>query len=84
MTISLLGSDGKPESFKHRGPGIVLDINRSFSDLTALRSSDLIINGQTVNLSLAKDDSLSPDSQNRNGALSQKLQLLTESRRTRE
>ena len=68
MTISLLGSDGKPESFKHRGPGIVLDINRSFSDLTALRSSDLIINGQTVNLSLAKDDSLSPDSQNRNGS----------------
>ena len=41
-------------------PKVIMDINRSFSELTALRSSDLIINGQTVNLSLAKDDELSP------------------------
>ena len=38
LTISLLGSDGEPESFKHRGPKVVMDINRSFSELTALRS----------------------------------------------
>ena len=56
-----MGSDGEPESFKHRGPKVVMDINRSFSELTALRSSDLIINGETVNLSLAKDDELSTE-----------------------
>ena len=76
LTISLLGSDGEPESFKHRGPKVVMDINRSFSELTALRSSDLIINGQTVNLSLAKDDELSPEGTNRNGSAISKAEAI--------
>ena len=76
LTINLLGSDGEPESFKHRGPKVVMDINRSFSELTALRSSDLIINGQTVNLSLAKDDELSPEGINRNGSAISKAEAI--------
>ena len=76
LTINLLGSDGEPESFKHRGPKVVMDINRSFSELTALRSSDLIINGQTVNLSLAKDDELSPEGVNRNGSAISKAEAI--------
>ena len=76
LTINLLGSDGEPESFKHRGPKVVMDINRSFSELTALRSSDLIINGQTVNLSLAKDDELSPQGINRNGSAISKAEAI--------
>ncbi|RZP22240.1 MAG: hypothetical protein EVA26_03705 [Burkholderiaceae bacterium] len=76
LTINLLGSDGEPESFKHRGPKVVMDINRSFSELTALRSSDLIINGQTVNLSLAKDDELSPEGTNRNGSAISKAEAI--------
>ena len=71
-----MGSDGEPESFKHRGPKVVMDINRSFSELTALRSSDLIINGQTVNLSLAKDDELSPEGVNRNGSAISKAEAI--------
>ena len=76
LTINLLGSDGEPESFKHRGPKVVMDINRSFSELNALRSSDLIINGQTVNLSLAKDDELSPEGINRNGSAISKAEAI--------
>ena len=76
LTVNLLGSDGEPESFKHRGPKVVMDINRSFGELTALRSSDLIINGQTVNLSLAKDDELSPESINRNGSAISKAEAI--------
>ena len=53
-----------------------MDINRSFSELTALRSSDLIINGQTVNLSLAKDDELSPGSINSNGSAIAKAEAI--------
>ena len=53
-----------------------MDINRSFSELTALRSSDLIINGQTVNLSLAKDDELSPEGANRNGSAISKAEAI--------
>ena len=76
LTISLLGSDGEPESFKHRGPKVVMDINRSFSELTALRSSDLIINGETVNLSLAKDDELSTEGTNRAGSAIAKAEAI--------
>ena len=76
LTISLLGSDGEPESFKHRGPKVVMDINRSFGELTALRSSDLIINGQSVNLSLAKDDELSPEGINRSGSALAKAEAI--------
>ena len=53
-----------------------MDINRSFGELTALRSSDLIINSQTVNLSLAKDDELSPESINRNGSAISKAEAI--------
>ena len=38
LTINLLGSDGEPNRL-HRGPKVVMDINRSFSELT-LSSSD--------------------------------------------
>ena len=76
LTISLLGSDGEPESFKHRGPKVVMDINRTFLELTALRSSDLIINGETVNLSLAKDDELSTEGINRAGSAISKAEAI--------
>ena len=76
LTINLLGSDGEPESFKHRGPKVIMDLNRSFSELTALRSSDLIINGQTVNLSLAKDDEISPVGVNRSGSAIAKAEAI--------
>ncbi|OUT97693.1 MAG: hypothetical protein CBC01_05545 [Betaproteobacteria bacterium TMED41] len=68
LTVSLLGSDGNPESYTQRGPSVSMSVNRSFSELTALRSSDLIINGQTVNLSLAKSDSTSPSGINSAGS----------------
>lgn len=68
LTVSMLGSDGNPESFTQRGPKVSMSVNRSFSELTALRSSDLIINGQTVNLSLAKSDSISPSGINSAGS----------------
>ena len=33
LTINLLGSDGEPESFKHRGPKVVMDINHGLVSL---------------------------------------------------
>ena len=68
LTVTMLGSDGNPESFTQRGPKVSMSVNRGFSELTALRSSDLIINGQTVNLSLAKSDSTSPSGINSAGS----------------
>ncbi len=76
MTVSLLGSDGEPESFTQRGPKVVMSVNRTFSELTALRSSDLIINGQTVNLSLGDDDNLSPLGGNRSGSAIAKAEAI--------
>ncbi|OUV02948.1 MAG: hypothetical protein CBC42_05435 [Betaproteobacteria bacterium TMED82] len=76
MTISLLGADGNPESFTQRGPKVTVDINRQFSELTALRSSDLIINGETVNLSLGKDDNLSPTGINQAGSAIAKAEAI--------
>ena len=84
LTVSLLGSDGEPESFKHRGPKVVMNINRSFSDLTALRSGDLIINGETVNLSNLKDDELSTEGINRAGSAIAKLRQSMGFPQTRE
>jgi len=59
LTVSLLDAAGKKANITYRAPAAVVDIGRSFQSLKALRNSDLIINGQTVSVSLPEYDKVS-------------------------
>ncbi|MCE2832467.1 MAG: hypothetical protein LW709_10585 [Oxalobacteraceae bacterium] len=59
LTVSLLDAAGKKANITYRAPSAVVDIGRSFQSLKALRNSDLIINGQTVSVSLPEYDKVS-------------------------
>lgn len=59
MTVSLLYSNGDSANITYRAPNATIDVGRSFQQLKALRNSDLIINGQTVSVSLPDYDKLS-------------------------
>ena len=59
LTVSLLNADGDNVDVTYRAPNATIDVGRSFAGLTALRNSDLIINGQSVSVSLPASDKVS-------------------------
>ena len=59
LTMSLLDAHGDNANITYRAPSAVVEIGRSFQSLKALRTSDLIINGKTVSVSLPEYDKFS-------------------------
>ncbi len=59
LTVSLLYANGDKADITYRAPAATIDVNRSFSQLKALRNSDLIVNGQSVSVSLPEYDKVS-------------------------
>lgn len=59
LTVSMLYANGEKADITYRAPNATIAVGRSFAELKALRNSDLIINGQSVSVSLPASDSLS-------------------------
>jgi flagellin len=59
LTVSLLNAEGDAANITYRAPNASFNVGRSFAQLSALRNSDLIINGQSVSVSLAEYDKVS-------------------------